>query len=398
MSDRAKLKAGLWRGEIFIDEIAIPFHFDVVPDKNAIQVFYINGPERMRVEEVIHNGNEEVTLNFPSYSSSIKAGINNEVMLGVASFKRFDGIKTFDFRAEYGKTFRFFAEPSEQPLDFSGTWKADVFYSDSAQSLEYTANLKQEGNSLSGCFEGAYGDSRFLAGQVYDDEFFLSMHDGGLLQRWHAKRQKDGSLLGKTTNLGFAETPWKASFTGYTNPPEPAGRDTLNAGVPLEHGSTLFDFSLPDLSGNLISPGNKKYSGKVVIVILAASWCPTCHDHAAFFAPYYQLTKDRGLEAISLMFESSGVWEDEKDQVIAFRNRYQIEYDMVFAGDQQSRNNLIPELKQISSFPTLIIVDAMGTVRKVWPGFSGPATGTSYQNYIRDFKTLVEKLLSESPA
>jgi len=92
-SHREQLKPGLWRGEIVIDSVSVPFHFDVIKQDDKTLVFYINDPERMEVEEVVYNGGAEVEFNFPSYSNSLKALIKGEVMSGFAKTTFSGGIR-----------------------------------------------------------------------------------------------------------------------------------------------------------------------------------------------------------------------------------------------------------------------------------------------------------------
>ncbi len=47
------------------------------------------------------------------------------------------------------------------------------------------------------------------------------------------------------------------------------------------------------------------------------------------------------------------------------------------------------------SFPTTLFIDKRGKVRKVHTGYSGPATGKYYQEYIREFNDEVNALVSE---
>jgi len=41
-----------------------------------------------------------------------------------------------------------------------------------------------------------------------------------------------------------------------------------------------------------------RFRDKVVIVSIGGSWCPNCHDEAAFLAPLYRERHARGLEIV----------------------------------------------------------------------------------------------------
>ena len=52
-------------------------------------------------------------------------------------------------------------------------------------------------------------------------------------------------------------------------------------------------------------------------------------------------------------------------------------------------------LKDIIGFPTTIIIDKKGDVRKIHTGFSGPGTGEHYIEFISEFEKLTNDLLAE---
>ncbi len=47
------------------------------------------------------------------------------------------------------------------------------------------------------------------------------------------------------------------------------------------------------------------------------------------------------------------------------------------------------------SFPTSIIIDRKGKVRRIHTGFSGPATGVHYEEFVDDFNQFMKKLIDE---
>ncbi|MDJ0927533.1 MAG: TlpA disulfide reductase family protein, partial [Gammaproteobacteria bacterium] len=165
----------------------------------------------------------------------------------------------------------------------------------------------------------------------------------------------------------------------------------------LKPGYDTIDFSFPDLEGNLVSPGDARFDGQVLLVILGGSWCSTCHDEAQFMVPFYAEHHDRGLEVIYVMFEYSDRFEDVADQLYAFRDRYRIEHPILFAGDaaRDSRGSLLPMLNNIVAFPTTLFVDRQGRVRRIHTAFPGPATGQEHEDYKREFRAFVDSLLRE---
>jgi hypothetical protein len=65
------------------------------------------------------------------------------------------------------------------------------------------------------------------------------------------------------------------------------------------------------------------------------------------------------------------------------------------AGTIQQAAEKLPQLNHVMAFPTSIIVDKKGAVRKIHTGFSGPSTGKYYDDYVKEFTELVAKLQAE---
>ena len=53
-------------------------------------------------------------------------------------------------------------------------------------------------------------------------------------------------------------------------------------------------------------------------------------------------------------------------------------------------------LDRVYAFPTTIFIDRKGKVRKIHTGFSGPATGEHYTQFVDEVKTTLDQLLAES--
>jgi peroxiredoxin len=160
------------------------------------------------------------------------------------------------------------------------------------------------------------------------------------------------------------------------------------------------EFSFPDLDGNPVSLADDRFRDKVVIVTLAGSWCPNCHDEAAFLAALHRELKSQGLEVVSLMFEHFGDFPQAAAATRRFREKFGIEYPTLIAGtsDKDDASRALPQLTGVFAYPTTIWVDRSGTVRKIHAGFSGPATGRHHEELTREFTEFTRELLAEAPA
>ena len=160
-----------------------------------------------------------------------------------------------------------------------------------------------------------------------------------------------------------------------------------------------FGFTFPDLDGQAVSLDDPRFAGKVVVVTLAGSWCPNCHDEAG--VPRGRCatgTAAEGLEIIGLMFEQLESATEARAAVARFRDRWSIPYPLLLAGSSPTEDatTRLPQLNGIYAYPTTIFVDRKGLVRHIHTGFSGPATGGHYTALTRDFEDRIRALLAES--
>lgn len=52
-----------------------------------------------------------------------------------------------------------------------------------------------------------------------------------------------------------------------------------------------------------------------------------------------------------------------------------------------------PALNTFLAFPTTLIIDKKGTVARIHTGYSGPATGIYYQQFVKEFNEEIDRLL-----
>jgi peroxiredoxin len=385
------LATGTWRAEIEQNGRSLPFTFEVEQAPGGYAVTYLNGPERMPVEEVKLAPAGQLELNFPSYSSGLTATVDGKRMTGEIRLARKSKTYRLPFTAVHDADYRFFPEPAAEYADLAGRWEVEVYVPAFDFRQPAIGLFQQDGNTLSGTVQTQVGDYRYLAGEVRGNALYLSAFDGGGTQLWLAELQEDGTLSGTFDSVTYGAAEWTAR---------------RNDDIRLEDATTLtylrdgYDriaFSLPDLDGNVVSLDDPRFEGKVVLVVLGGTWCPTCHDEAVFMEPLEAEFADRGLEVVDIMFEYSNDFAEAEPQLTAFRDRYRIEHPILFAGDssRETRGEKLPMLNDIMAFPTTIFIDRQGQVRRIHTAFPGPATGQEHEDYKREFRAFVEKLLSE---
>ncbi len=131
---------------------------------------------------------------------------------------------------------------------------------------------------------------------------------------------------------------------------------------------------------------------------IMGSWCPNCIDETNFLVPFYNANKNNGLEIIGLCYERSEDFSVASKNAKNLKTRLSIPYELLIAGTNKKGNvnESLPMLKNFIAFPTLIIIDKKGKVRKIHTGYSGPATGKHYDEFKAEFESFINTLLSEN--
>jgi hypothetical protein len=119
-----------------------------------------------------------------------------------------------------------------------------------------------------------------------------------------------------------------------------------------------------------------------------------------FLAPFHKEYQPKGVEIIALMFERHGEFDRAAQAVRGYRKDLGIQFPTLIAGlsETEDASKALPTLSGIYGYPTTILVDRTGKVRNIHLGFSGPATGRHYEEYVAEFRALVDQLLAEPSA
>jgi hypothetical protein len=114
--------------------------------------------------------------------------------------------------------------------------------------------------------------------------------------------------------------------------------------------------------------------------------------------PLYREYRGKGVEIVSLMFEHFGDFPRAAEAAQRFRQHYGIEYTTLIAGisDKDEAGKKLPMLDHFNAFPTTVFIDRKGEVRKIHTGFSGPATGAHYTQFVSEVKATLDGLLEET--
>jgi thiol-disulfide isomerase/thioredoxin len=387
------IKTGTYRVVLQLPGGELPFGLDLERQGPGWTAFLLNGPERLKVSEVTVEGSH-LEIKMPGYENRLMADAKGGQLEGEVVLSKPGGKdQHLLLRAQFEQTYRFFPQASGANTDVSGRWSV-TFATDDGKEEAAVGEFSQSNDVVTGTFLAEGGDHRYLAGQVHGDELYLSTFDGAHAFLYKAKIAGPGNALAGDFWYGAAvHERWTAKRDANAALRDPYTVTTLRA------ATQGFDFAFPDLGGNTVTSKDARFHDKVIVITLAGSWCPNCHDEAAFLEPLYQEYRDRGLEVVALMFEHFGDFARAAAATTRFRQQYGIEYTTLIAGvsDLDEASKKLPMLREFYGFPTTILVDRKGQVRKIHTGFSGPATGEHYTQFVAEFRKNLEQLLAETP-
>ena len=380
---------GSYRAVVSTDGGDLPFGLELAREDGRVVAYLINGPERVRADEVRLDGNE-LAIQMPGYQQRIEATYRDGRFEGILQLLRPRGIvRELRLVAVPGQSWRFFPKPDAEPKDFSGRWSL-TFQDDAGNESRAIAELTQSGHEVTGTVLRASGDDRYIAGEARGDTLFLSRFDGGTAYLYLARLGNDGVLSGdQYTGGGSHDT-----FHGRRNPS--ARIDELGA-PPAKPAGDRLAFQFPDVEGDMHAFPDARYQGKVVLITIGGSWCPNCHDEAVFLKNLLASRRDRGLEVIQLMFERTPDFASQAKAARAFADKFAIDYPVLVAGTTSDDGVLkkLPQLTTFNAYPTLFMIGRDGRVRHIHAGFAGPATGVHHEEQNREMTALVDGLLDE---
>jgi thiol-disulfide isomerase/thioredoxin len=382
LAGSAPSPAGRWRAVLDLAGGTLPFGVRIEQDARGWRGELCNG-RRCQPFSQIEVAGDSVTLEMADYAASITARLTGDSLTGSYSNVGNRGPRTIPFRAGRGTW-----PMTPAPAALLGRWDATYFsdFGDSPRVFE----LRNGSAGLEGTIISNTGDYGHFAGQVRGDSFALAHFDGSFVYLL------TGALHGDTLRGVFhaglrSQTPWiavRSSGRRHLTPPtEITGADTTQP----------FRFGFPDLDGRMVTERDPRFRGKVVVVDVFGTWCPTCHDAAPDLVRLYRKYHERGLEIVGLAYEVSGDTSVDARLVRRYRDKFGIPFPLLLAGinDTEAAAATLPQLQGFTSFPTTLFLGRDGRIRLVHAGYLGPASGDQHRKQVEEFEREVERLLRE---
>lgn len=388
------LRTGMYRGIIERpDGQQIVFNFETTIENNKLLLYVINGEERMEVDQFQEEG-DSLAILLPFFESSFRVKVKPHGDLeGYWVKKLADRDQWLPFHADFNNDQRFI---STAPASYNvgGRWAVNFFNTRSKKESKGVGEFQQDGNRVTGSFLTNDGDYRFLEGIVIKDSVLMSGFDGGFAVVFKARINSKNKISGGKLFTGsIGEVNWEAVRD------EDAKLDDEYQQTKMKEGQTRLNFSFEEINGEKISINDERYNGKVTIIQILGTWCPNCIDETNYLVDIYNRYNKKGVELLALAYERSTDTARSVAALKKLQKRLNIPYPILNTGvtstDPYLTEKTLPQVDRIKVFPTSIIIDRKGNVRKIHTGFSGPGTGVHYEEHKKHFEELLEQLIAE---
>ncbi|MEN6619471.1 MAG: TlpA disulfide reductase family protein [Rikenellaceae bacterium] len=375
------LQTGIWRGVLLTqDSTEIPFNFEVKITEGDTLIDIITGDSRFEVKDITKKG-DSLFINMPLFSSRFAVALVEEGMTGSfikSSYK-------MPFLAYPNQPYRIAAGQQKPTTSAAGRWLVKL------AENEIIGEFEETNGKVTGSFLTPSGDYRFFEGIVTtENKLIMSCFDGGFVRLFSADMVSNDSLANVKMHSGFSSIE-----EGSAVRKEDATLPDAYAVTGLKKGYKTLGFSFPNMEGKAVSLKDEKFKNKVVVVQISGSWCPNCFDESRFLVEMYQKYQPN-LEVVCLAFERSDDFETAKGEVSKLMAVAKIPYEILVTGYTPPKvKDALPELNNFKAFPTTLIIDKKGVVKKIHSGFSGPGTGVFYKEFVAEFSAQIEGLIVE---
>lgn len=383
------LKKGNWYAYLQLNsDTRLPFKLEISGTRKR-PTFTVHNAEEKILLTSFKEINDSLQVDFPNFHSFIRFVVKNKNQItGTWTNLNKGNNYKIPFSANFKLEENFCQHKTTNNL--SGKWK--TIFGAKTQDEELAIGVfKSEENShkLSGTFLTETGDYRFLEGKSCDDIVYLSCFDGSHAFYFTGKLI-NGEIQGSFYSGKHYSTTWNSIRDEKFELRNP---DSLTYLVKKE----AFSFKLKDLDGKEFNFPQEKYKNKVTIIQIMGTWCPNCLDETKFLKEMFENYHTKGLEIISVAYETPTNFEEQVQKVKLLKSRLNLDFTFLLGG--QANKSLASEqfsmLNQIISFPTAIFIDKNGEVVKIHTGFNGPGTGEIYNSYRKETIAFIESLLNK---
>ena len=372
-----------WRAELALnDRLSLPFFLEELSDDHSSSYHIVNGPEK--IDLTMKQKGDSLQLSFLEMDSYL--------MISLDSLNNFRGYWQNNIKGQRiplhgisGRFPRFHSSSGSKPLRIAEKYR--VTFSLTDDPWPAIGLFEQAGQNVSGTFLTETGDFRFLSGNVYGNEFYVSCFDGSHAFLFTAKINGE-ALIGRFYSGTSYQTDWE-------------GIADKNARLRSPNKLTYIidsTLSLNDVNVTTTCGFKKKlgaFKSPVTIIQIMGSWCPNCLDETNYYTALYQKYHEQGLEIKCIAFEYGTTKRIQRKKLKRFADKAEIPYPVYLGGPANKKiaSVLFPMLNEISSFPTSLFLNEKGEIVFIHTGFNGPGTGDVFKNYKKEIEGLIVNLL-----
>lgn len=372
----------LWDATVVVNELPIPFRFEITNKNGQVSGAFFNGDERVRSTGGTFENNV-ISLQFDHYATKLEAKLENGHLTG--TYGR-TGRPPYVFQA---KPYAPVAATDEKVPSIAGQWEIAVKSPKGEAAWRFFA--RQSGPEVSATILRVDGDTGTLTGTYRNGKFLLSHFSGARPGLLEVTVNEDGTL-GILQDGKTRYTAVKSAEARVKGLPEPADPSRWTS---VKDPSQPIHFSATDLNGATVTDADARFRGKVVLLNITGSWCPNCHDEAPYLAELYRKYRKQGLEIVALSFEEAEQLKDPT-RLRAFIQSYGIEYTVLVGGEPAELKDKLPEAVNLNTWPATFFIGRDGLVRGAHAGFASKATGDEHTRLKAEFTATVERLLAEN--
>jgi len=374
--------AGVWRAVLDLAGGPLPFVLQIEGGRGRWTGRLCNGAECQAASTIRREG-DSLVVDLADYAATIVVVERGDSLLGRYSNVGRRGPRTISFRATRGVP-----ALAGAPNALVGRW--DAWFQSGFDATPRVLLVENTPTGVEGTVISNSGDYGRFGGEMLGDTLRLGHFDGSFVYLLTA--HLEGDTLRGTFHAGLrSQTPFVAvRSTGRRHLTPPTAVTRADSTVP-------FSFAAPDLEGRLVRSSDARFRGKVVLIDIYGTWCPTCHDAAPLLAELYRDYHARGLEVVGLAFEVAGDSTIDAPQVRRYRDKFGLMFPLLLGGtsDVETVAALLPGLAGFTAFPTTIFLGRDGRVRRIHAGFYGAVTGSAHDALVAEFRREVERLLRE---
>ena len=387
-----KLAPGPWRFTLDLNGTELPFQTMLnLTGSGRFSLEIENAGERILAKDGRVVG-DSIYIYMPTFNSEFRGRVESPFLLAGYWYNHNKGAYRIPFVADQGKTFRF--SPTRDTTNIPRRYKV-VFSPKKDNSFDAILELYRDStDKLTGTFLTETGDYRFLEGNIIQNRLYLSTFDGSHAYYFSAVIGDNKLTQGIFKSGIHYETSWQGVADTVFTLTDPTALTSL------KYGMDTIDFRLPNQSGDTVSWSDLNLKDKVVIVEITGSWCPNCMDANRALSDLLKGYDKNVVTVLPITFEIT----DDLERALPSINRMQAATGMgnsFLFGGKANRENVeraLPMLDQFMSYPTLIFVGKDRRVARIFTGFYGPGTGSHYDEFMTDSKSLLDSLVAAKPA